>query len=126
VEQAISHSNSNDVETLKRARQIYAEMLLKMGDKQHDSKMEDLKKQLEQLRVTRKEIPPQFICPITQEVFMDPVFTDDGHTYERAAIVEWLKNHTTSPLTNQTLDSVVVRPNHALRSAIDEFRLKNQ
>ena len=31
-------------------------------------------------------IPPSFICPITLDVFVDPVFTADGHTYSRAAI----------------------------------------
>ena len=32
------------------------------------------------------EIPPAFICPITQELMQDPVTAADGHSYESSAI----------------------------------------
>lgn len=32
-----------------------------------------------------------------QGIMKDPVVCQDGHTYERAAIVEWLDQHGTSP-----------------------------
>eukprot|EP00959_Pyramimonas_sp_CCMP1952_P454564 9470088-Pyramimonas_sp.AAC.1 len=32
------------------------------------------------------KLPKSFLCPITGEVFIDPVMTMDGHTYERLAI----------------------------------------
>jgi TPR repeat protein len=38
------------------------------------------------------------MCSITQELMVDPVMAEDGHTYERTAIMNWLKDHTTSPL----------------------------
>ena len=39
-------------------------------------------------------------CPITHEVFVDPVTDREGNNYERAAILQWLHaGHTTSPLT---------------------------
>ncbi len=31
-----------------------------------------------------------FICPITYQIFRDPVIAGDGYTYERAAIVRWI------------------------------------
>ena len=31
-------------------------------------------------------IPPEFFCPITHELMLDPVTTSDGHSYDRAAI----------------------------------------
>ena len=42
-----------------------------------------------------------FVCPITQAVMEDPVMTADGHTYERAAIEQWLREHDTSPNTGE-------------------------
>ena len=30
--------------------------------------------------------PEDFICPILQEVMIDPVITTDGHSFERKAI----------------------------------------
>eukprot|EP00029_Vermamoeba_vermiformis_P011682 TRINITY_DN6496_c0_g1_i1.p1 TRINITY_DN6496_c0_g1~~TRINITY_DN6496_c0_g1_i1.p1 ORF type:complete len:275 (+),score=39.74 TRINITY_DN6496_c0_g1_i1:748-1572(+) len=32
------------------------------------------------------DAPADFICPITQEIMLDPVIASDGHTYERRAI----------------------------------------
>lgn len=50
---------------------------------------------------------------------VDPVvLLADSHTYERAAIVAWLAEHNTSPVTGQPLDSKEVVPNHTLRSLI--------
>jgi hypothetical protein len=33
---------------------------------------------------------PRFVCSITGQLFIDPVVTEDGHTYEREAISEWI------------------------------------
>ena len=65
-----------------------------------------------------RQVPSQFICPITHEIMTDPVTTADGHAYERAAIEQWLRDNETSPLTGQTLQNKVVIPCVALRSAI--------
>ena len=40
-------------------------------------------------------LPPAFMCPITNEMFVDPVVANDGHTYERTAIVKWLEANNT-------------------------------
>ena len=40
-------------------------------------------------------------CPITLEVMRDPVMAADGHSYEREAILRWLRGHRTSPLTGR-------------------------
>ncbi|CAF0927041.1 unnamed protein product [Didymodactylos carnosus] len=45
------------------------------------------------------------VCPITLEPIRDPVTVEDGHTYEREAIVKWvLQSNGTSPMTRQPLD----------------------
>ena len=51
-----------------------------------------------------------FVCVLIsrvllQEVMRDPVILEDGHTYEREAIEEWLETKDTSPMTNQKLIS---------------------
>jgi len=65
---------------------------------------------------------PSFLCPITHEVFHDPVVASDGYTYERSAIVEWLRTSSTSPMTNMPLDSLSLTPSHSIRSAIEEWK----
>ena len=34
--------------------------------------------------------PDDFVCPITQELMVDPHVCADGHSYERDAIAAWL------------------------------------
>ena len=63
-----------------------------------------------------------FFCTITDELMQDPVCTADGHTYERAAIEEWLAGHDTSPTTGVQLPYKNLTPNHALRKSIDEWQ----
>ena len=69
-----------------------------------------------------KSVPDGFLCPITQDVMKDPVMLVDGHSYERKAIVDWLKRSNRSPLTNEVLaDRTTMIDNYALKSAIASF-----
>ena len=56
---------------------------------------------------------------------VDPVVTEDGHTYERTAILHWLKDHDTSPKTMTKLKNKLLVPNHVLRAQIIDFRQRN-
>ena len=71
---------------------------------------------------TEPEVPPSFICPITQEVMHDPVSTVDGQVYERSAIAAWLEARDTAPLTGAVLPMKLLIPNVPLRSLIREWR----
>ena len=51
----------------------------------------------------------------------DPVFTSDGHTYERHAIHEWLFDHDTSPNTGERLRHKEVTPNVMARGLISAW-----
>ena len=68
-----------------------------------------------------REVPDDYICPITAEIMTDPVSTSDGFTYERAAITEWLRTKNTSPKTGAKLESTTLYPNHLVRSMIRAF-----
>ncbi len=35
------------------------------------------------------EPPHDYLDPITHELMKDPVCTEDGHTYDRASILQW-------------------------------------
>ena len=49
-----------------------------------------------------------------QDVLSDPVVAMDGNTYERAAISAWYTRSCTSPLTGESVDTLLVT-NHTLR-----------
>ncbi|KAJ8506292.1 hypothetical protein OPV22_007178 [Ensete ventricosum] len=66
--------------------------------------------------------PSYFVCPIFQEIMNDPHIAADGFTYEAEAIKGWIDSgHDTSPMTNLKLPNCELIPNHALRSAIQEW-----
>jgi hypothetical protein len=67
------------------------------------------------------ERPDAFVCPISFELMEDPVMCSDGHTYERAAIQDWLRKNETSPKMNERLESAMLFPNHNLKAAIAEW-----
>ena len=61
------------------------------------------------------ELPDDLLCPITHEIFVDPVVATDGNTYERAAIervVSGFKRHRLSPITREPLSNSLVRNIH--------------
>ena len=68
--------------------------------------------------------PDNFICPITQTVMIDPVIGDDGITYERSAINQWLQSHNTSPVTRIIMSTNLI-PNIALRNTIQDYLKQN-
>ena len=72
------------------------------------------------------EVPEQFICPITQELMLDPVVTKYGQSYERAAIVEWIAQGKDCPMTRQPLSLGGIITNHSLRSQIRQWQVKNE
>jgi hypothetical protein len=62
-------------------------------------------------------VPDFYICPINQEIMTDPVFADDGYTYERSAISAWFNENNTSPMTREKISKRLVT-NNMLRSEI--------
>ncbi len=75
---------------------------------------------------TGVEIDDDFLCPITQSLIRDPVTTADGQMYEREAIVIWFsEGKTTSPSTNNPLESKVLTDNVFAKKQINSLIEKN-
>ena len=67
------------------------------------------------------EPPDGCICPITGQIFSNPVLLPDGHTFENSAIQEWLQKHSTSPVTNQEVGGCALTPNWAIKKVVDDW-----
>jgi hypothetical protein len=68
----------------------------------------------------RRPLPDSFYCPITFELIRKPVIDPDGRTFERDAIVNWIRVNGTSPLTRNALAVSQLRSNEALRDLIED------
>ena len=75
---------------------------------------------------TTKNLQIDLNCPISRELFEDPVIcAGDGQTYERKEIEEWLKNKETSPFdTSKPLTSKTLIPNITVRKLADAVRVE--
>ncbi|KAM6590530.1 hypothetical protein CsatA_013135 [Cannabis sativa] len=67
-------------------------------------------------------VPYLFRCPITLDLFKDPVTLSTGQTYDRSSIEKWLAaGNLTCPVTMQKLHDPTMVPNHTLRHLIDHW-----
>ena len=61
-------------------------------------------------------------CPINGTIMKEPVQGNDGQTYERCAIVEWLTNHQlNSPITKQYMTVTDLKVNASIRFLCDKY-----
>ena len=70
------------------------------------------------------EEPDHLLCPITHEMFRDPVVLMSGHTYERAAIERHLRVHGTDPLTRERIRIAPVT-NMSMRNVVHAWLDRN-
>lgn len=68
------------------------------------------------------DVPAPFQCPITGTWFEDPVIAPSGITYERSAIVRWVRVNATDPQTRSELRESDLIANRALKDAIVIYR----
>lgn len=82
---------------------------------------------LEKLTIGSSKPPKDFVCPITGQIFGDPVTLETGQTYERKAIQEWLRTgNTTCPITRQSLSaSILPKTNYVLKRLITSWKEQN-
>eukprot|EP01065_Artemidia_motanka_P048998 TRINITY_DN803_c0_g1_i3.p1 TRINITY_DN803_c0_g1~~TRINITY_DN803_c0_g1_i3.p1 ORF type:complete len:321 (+),score=57.17 TRINITY_DN803_c0_g1_i3:89-964(+) len=69
--------------------------------------------------------PGQLLCPITSDVMTDPYLTKYGHSFERAVLLEWVRDHQTCPITRQPLLETEMFPNRALREWAADWRAQH-
>lgn len=68
--------------------------------------------------------PKDFVCPITGQIFNDPVTLETGQTYERKAIQEWVnRGNTSCPITRQPLSAASLpKTNYVLKRLITSWK----
>lgn len=59
----------------------------------------------------------ELYCPITGSIFLDPVITEDGFTYEKEAIEKWFTTNNRSPTTNLVINKRLF-PNRLIKTYI--------
>lgn len=66
-----------------------------------------------------------FICPITQEYFNEPVIIDSGIRFEKKAIKKWLLNHNICPVTGIKLKHTNYCKDFHFEKLLKQFKIEN-
>ena len=80
--------------------------------------------ELRRLKALLAERPPGdwLVCPLSLEIYEDPVMAADGFSYERREIEAWFsRGKRTSPKTNEELPHTFLTPTRDLKSACEDF-----
>lgn len=69
-----------------------------------------------------EDTPPRLICPITRQIYRDPVIASDGFTYERFALQQLLDGSRipNSPLTRERLN-LQIFPNRDMQQQVEQW-----
>ena len=71
---------------------------------------------------TNSPVIESITCPIAGIIMKDPVQGNDGQTYERSAIAEWLTKHQAcSPITKQHMTVADLKVNASIRFLCDKY-----
>ena len=69
--------------------------------------------------------PAVYLCPLTKKVMTCPVIAPDGMTYDKEAILDWLRTRATSPLTGRRITDLTLKVDFVLLAKIQKWKLKN-
>ena len=64
----------------------------------------------------------EITCPITLDIFVDPVRVSDGYVYERKAILNWFLANGTSPITREAIRLKELQRDHRLKKLAAQYR----
>lgn len=67
------------------------------------------------------KVPQELVCPITLELYIEPVVLADGHTFEKESIVRWFRHHETNPMTGVKVEHKQLVPNLNVRNMCRDF-----
>lgn len=71
-----------------------------------------------------QEIENVIYCPLSKQIFMDPVIAGDGHTYERFEILKWFRISDTSPITQIIINKLLI-PNYSIKTLVNQYLILN-
>ncbi|KAK1440691.1 hypothetical protein QVD17_06520 [Tagetes erecta] len=105
-----------NAEQLEEIRDVeYIEDMINLVTSMHDCFIE----MKQSLNCNTVPIPPDFCCPLSLELMIDPVMVDSGQTYERVYISDWIDlGLRVCPKTMQTLVRTNLIPNYTVKALI--------
>lgn len=71
---------------------------------------------------TNPEPPAFLVCPISHELFKEPMNSRYGQVYEKECILEWIEKKRTDPITRKPLEVKDLTPALTIKNEADDWR----
>jgi hypothetical protein len=69
------------------------------------------------------EARSEIVCPLTKQLFVDPVVTVYGHSYEREALLKYVREHgSIDPIAQRPINIGQLTPNTVVKNLIGTLR----
>ncbi len=119
----LNNNNNNTNPTTNRQSYIANIVQIFKTTEVYSADKNELREKLRKIQSAMGDsVPEEFICPITQEIFVDPVMTSDGTSFERFAVSKILTRlGNICPVKGTALSDSTVTPNIILRKIIEDF-----
>ncbi|MBI2786476.1 MAG: U-box domain-containing protein, partial [Legionella longbeachae] len=114
IEITSDYSIEKEVLNILRLRRAGAQVILP------EQKEENVLNELKPIKI--KE---ELRCPLTKKIMNEPVMLSSGETYEKEAIINWLKEHSIDPVTKEELEDKKFTINKGIQKALHRFLEKN-
>lgn len=82
--------------------------------------LETVQLEAKRCKSVMNSLADEYICPITQELPIEPVIAEDGKVYEKGAIEEWLGKQQRSPFTGLPMGTRLMPATQA-RNTIEQL-----
>lgn len=70
----------------------------------------------------KTELPDYFVCPLSHQLFLDPVLLPSGQSYERSALNAYFQtNGCVDPASSDPIDPKLLFPNTTLKKAVSDY-----
>jgi hypothetical protein len=117
-------THESDMSTFRNhLEQTHAQTLAAM-EKTHAQALAAMEKtHIQRIKQQYVEVTRAVSCPISMELFRDPVCLTDGSCFERDAIVAWFATSNKHPLAGIQVVNHTLTPVRALRDVADAVRV---
>lgn len=74
----------------------------------------------------KTELPDYFVCPLSHQLFLDPVLLPSGQSYDRSALLAYFQtNGCFDPASSDPVDPKLLFPNTTLKKAVNDYLDRN-
>ncbi|KAJ3432366.1 ring-type e3 ubiquitin transferase [Anaeramoeba flamelloides] len=118
------NSNFNEISrtNINSQKGIIEEIDFSDPESKDENKDDNIQNRQEEEKKTGPQEPPEdFLCPITHELFRDPVSTPYGHTFEKEEIIQHINKKGNCPLTRKPLKVEDLVPSILIKSFVKKW-----